>query len=71
MSARDTTHEYVCVDCGVRLQGREVRGGEIRPTNAPPDGQVFLCRCALCSGEITPDFEGPAGVAALASGRYA
>jgi len=46
--SRDTTHEYVCIDCGVSMKGRE-RGGEVRATNAPASGEPRPCLCLACA----------------------
>jgi hypothetical protein len=46
--SRATTHEWVCGSCGVRLQGRRVVDGSIRPTNAAPSGKVKPCTCLPC-----------------------
>ena len=46
-SVRATTHECVCIECGVRFKARELHG-QIKPTNAPSDEQIVLVLCAQC-----------------------
>lgn len=45
---RNTTHEFVCLGCGVSMKGREVNG-EVRPSNAAPSGEVKPGLCRRCS----------------------
>ena len=45
---RNTTHEYVCIDCGVSMKGRENKHGEVKASNALPAGEPRPCLCATC-----------------------
>jgi hypothetical protein len=47
----DSRHTYVCVDCGVRMDGREnPRTGEIHAYDRSPtsDGPPRRCLCMTC-----------------------
>ncbi len=44
---RNTTHEYVCMDCGVSMKGREC-SGRIVASNAAPSGETHPCLCVEC-----------------------
>ena len=46
-----TTHDYECTECGVRLKGRLMPDGTIRPTNyTVPEGEEPLdCVCMSCA----------------------
>ena len=46
--ARNTTHEYRCIECGVTFKGRANARGEVRATNAPPSGEQRTCVCVTC-----------------------
>jgi len=50
VSARNTTHTYACVSCGVTFKGRELHG-QVRASNAAPSGQTRLALCARCQEE--------------------
>jgi hypothetical protein len=48
--SRATTHEYVCLGCGLSMKARELEG-QVKATNAPTSGQVRLCLCTRCQEE--------------------
>jgi len=47
--ARDTTHEYECTECGVRMKGRRRPDGMIVASNAAPSGETQPCVCTTCA----------------------
>jgi hypothetical protein len=51
MTDRDTTHEWICVECAVTFKGRENARGEIMATNAPPSGEQRECVCTECDDD--------------------
>jgi hypothetical protein len=52
---RDTTHEYVCGQCGVAFKGRANARGEVVASNAAPSGEARTCVCLNCEHpELTP-----------------